>query len=227
MKIIVFSDVHGNKVVLEKLFTATSNMNIDKYFHCGDIFGYFYSQKEVIKLFLQHNVISLMGNHDHYFIDLFDKKIELSTLEAYGNSYSKNILSMDKDSIKYIRDLPISYELNYNSKKIMFYHGSPYNPLEGRIYPDKIEELKNYVESDVLFLGHTHYKMRGKLKATEILNPGSIGLPRDSKGFGYIYGDLLKWEFSFENLEINIEEILDQINDDDSIKEKIKFILKR
>lgn len=227
MRIVVFSDVHGNSLALKEMFLMCQKYNITKYIHCGDIFGYFYNQKEVIDLFIKNDVISIMGNHDKYFLDFYDHQIDSSVLEKYGHSYDINRKELDFKYIQYVRKLPLFYQMEYNNLKIMFYHGSPTNPLEGRHYPDKTESLEKYNLSNVLFLGHTHYRMKFRTKDALVLNPGSLGLPRDSNGFSFLLCDLSKMEFEFLNININFVDLMSEIPDNDTIKEDIYKVLNR
>ena len=56
-------------------------------------------------------------------------------------------------------------------------HGSPGNPNE-YVYPDDISKTLLSGEN-VLVLGHTHYPAIGRFDEGLVLNPGSVGQPRD------------------------------------------------
>ena len=48
MKILFFSDFHGNKYVLPGLVKLIDKIKPDQIVFCGDIFGYYYYYDEVI-----------------------------------------------------------------------------------------------------------------------------------------------------------------------------------
>ena len=59
------------------------------------------------------------------------------------------------------------------------YHGSPTDYYNEYIYPDNKGFQLGNVNTPFLFMGHTHYVMEKKICDTMVINPGSIGQPRD------------------------------------------------
>lgn len=53
------------------------------------------------------------------------------------------------------------------------------------MYPDTDVNESLYHPYDFVILGHTHYQMYRKPDRTVLLNPGSLGQPRDGKGYSY------------------------------------------
>ena len=91
--------------------------------------------------------------------------------------------------------------------KISLFHGSPWDPLQGYIYPDYPgfgEFLR--IDSDLFFLGHTHYPLYKKIGNKGIINPGSVGLPRngDSRAQAAIFDSRSGVEFIKENYNIDL-----------------------
>ena len=56
MKIVFFSDIHGNKYVIPAFLREIKKENPDKIVFCGDIFGYYYYQNEIIN-FLETQIL--------------------------------------------------------------------------------------------------------------------------------------------------------------------------
>jgi putative phosphoesterase len=73
-------------------------------------------------------------------------------------------------------------EKDVDGIKIMLAHGSPKSFFD-YIYPDtpagRLEELTEGVSCDYLAVGHTHKPAILKTRRMAILNPGSVGQPRD------------------------------------------------
>lgn len=232
MKIVFFSDAHGNIYAVESFLLDIANKNIDLVIFGGDVFGYYYNQDEIINKFRSCNIKMLLGNHDKMFLDLLYSKIEEDTLiKKYGNSYKDIKNKISKDNIDFLKRLESKYVLKINNMKIAFVHGSIDNPLEGRIYPDTaIENEDFYIEYDYVFCGHTHHKMIRKLYNTVIVNPGSIGQQRDGKGCSYVTFDTITRELDINIISYDVNSLIEQIelNEDDFIiKEKLKEVLKR
>jgi len=230
MKIVVFSDIHGNYKALEALLKETSDLNIDKYIHCGDIFGYLYDQSMIIDKFTSMtNLISILGNHDLIFLKLSQQKEILESLvEKYGISYKINFKKITESQLNYIKYLPTLYSLQYNNLKIGFFHGSPFDLLEGRIYPDsEIDARIGCLDYDIIFLGHTHYRMHRKIGEIDIYNPGSLGFPRDGLGFGYILADLDTGKIEFKDINLQTLEVVNMINNNDEKKDVFVNVLSR
>jgi predicted phosphodiesterase len=58
-------------------------------------------------------------------------------------------------------------------------HGSPWDPLQGYIYPDADLSPFRALPYDFVFMGNTHRPFIKKLGKITVVNVGSCGLPRD------------------------------------------------
>ena len=90
-----------------------------------------------------------------------------------------------------MRRLPLYYEMEADGLKLGFFHGSPRDYQNDRIYPDTEitdkEELKLFGKYDYVFSGHTHHKLIKQFGKTILINPGSAGQPRgDSRSMAII-----------------------------------------
>lgn len=230
MKFIIFSDIHGNQYAFNAFLKEIKQVDYDKIIFCGDIFGYYYGQQEIIDCLEKiENLIWIQGNHDSYAVEAYYDKSKVQALvEKYGHSYERMFDYLDSRYLKRIERLPIMYELEADKKKIGIFHGTPDNILEGRLYPkDSITNLKPYQNYDYVILGHTHFKMMRRCKDTIILNPGSLGQQRDGRGFGYMILDTGKNTVEFRNIEYSKEKLYEEIEKYDSGMDKLKEILER
>ncbi len=229
MKICFFSDIHGNIFSFKEFLKDIKDRDIDLIVFGGDFFGYYYYVNEIIDEVRKRNIISILGNHDRYFLDLLENKIDENWLiSKYGNTYKNIINRISKANLKYILNLPIKYEIKYNELKIGFFHGSPDEPLWGRIYPDTdIKTLNKIEEYNIVFLGHTHHKMIKKAGNTIIINPGSLGQQRDGKGTSYVLFDTETLDTKFIIVEYNVYELIEKINLYDRDNDRLKEVLLR
>lgn len=230
MRICFFSDIHGNKYVLENFFSQVMNYSIDCMVFCGDVFGYYYYQDEILTTFrMIDNLYCILGNHDKLFLDLFDRKIEKTSINsAYGNSYYLCLDSVSINNINYVRMWPKMWELNIDGLHLAAFHGSPTNPLNGRIYPDTpLENFSLPKRYSHIILGHTHHKMVRQWGDTILLNPGSIGQQRDGKGCSYLLLDTQAKTYEFHICNFSISKLEKDVLKFDTGNKKLIEVLKR
>ncbi len=225
MTIAVFSDIHGNVASLEKALKIMETLKPDQYLFLGDMAGYYYYQNESIKLLNSlDNLISIKGNHDEYFLKSLTNEGMLRKLdEKYGKSYSllhNNITEKSKNFFYNLSECEIN-------ERYEAYHGSPNNYLEEYVY----KETKIHLTTKVpfIFLGHTHYPMIKEVNDTLIVNPGSIGQPRDYNKGSFSMIDLkdkkvenIRYRYKKSQLEKRIIELNDNKYLQDVLKREEK-----
>jgi len=96
-----------------------------------------------------------------------------------------------------------------DGKTIAVYHGSPRSPLWEYVFPGTPREyLKSIIreaEADIVVLGHTHIPMIFEWKGKYIVNPGSVGQPRDGDPrAAYVLLDTEKMEIKLRRVEYDI-----------------------
>ena len=229
MKYIIFSDIHGNYEALLIMLNQIKTIEYDKIIFCGDIFGYYYEQDKVIDT-LQNisNLIWIKGNHDQYFVDaFFQPSMETELITRYGHSYDK-LSRFSNDILELVQCLPSMIELEDNGKKIGIFHGTPKDSLEGRLYPDnEIENLGDYDKYNVVIQGHTHCQMKRIIGNTLIINPGSVGQPRDGKNHCYVIFDSEAMSVEYHTFKMNYEKLYEEIDKRDPGLTKLKEVLER
>lgn len=230
MRFIVFSDLHGNSDALDAFLNQIQQESYDRLIFCGDIFGYYYNQHEIIARLEQlEDLIWLKGNHDEYFLELFyGKKPEDDFVKKYGHSYSDVKNRFSKSECEKIERLKSECVISEQDCKIGIFHGTPQNSLEGRLYPrDLIEDPQIYQQYDIVILGHTHCRMKRSEGNTLVVNSGSLGQPRDGSGFGYAVIDTTERMVQFENITLNTTALYGQIDQYDPELKKLKSVLER
>ncbi len=233
MKIIFFSDAHGNRYALDQFFKEIANVAYDKVIFGGDIFGYYYDQEYILNLLQEKNVHCLLGNHDKMFLDLIEGKAEEEFLvKKYGNSYKNIGTRISQKNIDFLYSLGSQYDMETDGLRLAFVHGSMVDVLNGRIYPDtKIENGIGYEGYDFVFAGHTHHKMVKRLgSGCTIINAGSIGQQRDGKGCSYVIFDTVGKSWRFKICDYPVERLLRDIGEreeTEGMKERLREVLIR
>ncbi|MBM4056005.1 MAG: metallophosphoesterase family protein [Planctomycetes bacterium] len=179
MKILIISDIHGNRAALN----AVLEEKADAIFCLGDMVNYGPYPKECIKIIRELTDKIVRGNHDN----AIGKNAECGCSEKYktlsdqGKIFTKTIL--DSHEKKFLANLPITMNIEMEGIKFLLSHGSPSGDIYKYLRPDVSDkELENELGdicADIVLIGHTHLPMKRKIKDVTIVNPGSVGQPRD------------------------------------------------
>lgn len=189
-KIGVIGDIHGNSFLLNKAveFLKTKNLSI---YSTGDIPGYDGNIDECVSILQYNDVITIKGNHDDWLED--DGRCSIT-------------------SYKYIKNLPVTYEIHTDIGTALLCHGMGTNNMS-KINPDDygyaIEtnfELQELIYSHYYLIinGHSHKKMARTISGLHLVNAGAL-IHQDP---GFIIIDLIKLEvefYIFVNNEIQYE----------------------
>jgi predicted phosphodiesterase len=180
MKICLFSDIHGNGHAFRQALPAMKNEGADLYLFLGDLCGYYFDQTEVFEgLMTLPNLVALRGNHDQIFLEILrgDEILRRDYLLKYGPSMEYLLERDYRDLTLWLSNLPGS-SLQFIDG-ISAAHGSPWEPVSGYVYPDTPLQpfLKEHAE--IFLLGHTHHPMEKRVEGKNIVNPGSLGQPRN------------------------------------------------
>lgn len=236
MKICFFSDIHGNGYAFDAFLTEIENRKPDIVIFGGDFAGYYYDADRIISKMRELRFICILGNHDQMLLELLDGKRKMEPLvEKYGRSYEMLAATLQKENEQFLRKLPLYYEMEADGLKLGFFHGSPRNFQNDRIYPDteildkkELELLENY---DYVFTGHTHHKLVKRFGKTILINPGSAGQQRDGKGTSYVLFDTKsrEWEICSFSYDVDrLERDIDRLEGDSpERKARLKEVLRR
>jgi len=193
-RILVISDIHGNMPALEQVIAHAGT--VDQIWCLGDIVGYGPYPNECIEFIRQFNpTISIMGNHDAASVG----SLSLSAFNhdaRLSSQWTTSVLS--HENLEYIKSLPQQAVVDHST----LVHGTPSNPLwEYMLDVYTAHKSFSLLKTPVCFVGHTHIpgifhlnqaslsvywvppdsKSPIVISANKqmIINPGSVGQPRD------------------------------------------------
>mgnify|MGYP002654512434 CR=1 FL=1 len=174
MKIGLLSDAHGNPSGLKNCLSFLERQNVEQIFFLGDAIGYLPRWAAVLELLQTANVFCLRGNHD---ARLFNGGALNDLSDAYQilPEYVQSILTYQP----WIETWPSWHSFSVGGKKLLFVHGSPFNHMEGYVYPWSSKKDFSTIDADVIFMGHTHRPFIELFEEKILVNVGSCGLPRD------------------------------------------------
>lgn len=186
MKILIISDIHANYEALKTLDALEKDY--DHLIFLGDIVDYGPCPKECINYIKRRAYKAVRGNHDNalaYNVDC-GCSYKYKHLSQASREYNKKLLD-DKD-ISYLAGLALSQMFNLDRYSFFMTHASPKGDLYKYLYPDLPDDIWiseiNGIDADFILLGHIHRPFVKKIGRMTVINPGSVGQPRDGKPGG-------------------------------------------
>ena len=177
MRILVIADIHSN---LEAFKAVLENVpDYDRALCVGDVVGYGPRPNECVDEVRALGADCVMGNHD--YASVTDVAAGFNPYAAYAVHYTHRKLT--EESMRYLEGLPWSSRFEAEGLSVAVYHGSPRAPLDEYVFPDYPSSTLSWflrqAGADVLVLGHTHMPMVRRIEGGVVVNPGSVGQPRD------------------------------------------------
>jgi predicted phosphodiesterase len=193
MRVLVISDIHANYTALEAVLKDAGQ--VDETWCLGDLVGYGPDPNAVVEEVRDiPNLTCILGNHDMAAIGKMP-------LEAFNGDARRSLIYHEK--VLFASNMDFMRSLSANVKvcgQATLAHGSPRDPLWEYILNALSARLNfDHFNTPWCFVGHSHIQCIfalnekndrvtfDKTKADEtvtlrpklILNPGSVGQPRD------------------------------------------------
>lgn len=182
MRIAILADIHGNAAALNAVLLAATRERADILCIAGDLVGYYYDPADVLLLLQAWEKYVIRGNHEDMLQRVVtDPEFRQKCLDKYGKGLETALDMLSTSQLDYLNALPATLRMDWDGVKVLMAHGAPWD-TNHYIYPDAPDEIWERLadsDADVLILGHTHYRMVKKIGNTCVINPGSVGQPRD------------------------------------------------
>ena len=123
--------------------------------------------------------------------------------------------------------LPTAYDFHLNKRNLFFCHGTPLDPLNGRRYPEDEWTPLECGSYDIVFCGHTHFRMVRQGDGNLWINVGSLGQPRDGNRSGALLFDTDTYEFDYIDVIYDKTALFLEIQQKDPYLPKLREILER
>ena len=175
-RLVVISDVHSNLEALRAVMGAVEGEDI----YClGDSVGYGASPNEVLQLLKEKGARAVMGNHDEAAVTgdtgRFNARAAMAVLWTRAR--------LAKESLDYLRGLPLEIREEFEGVKAYMAHGSPddriWEYVDPRTHGDLFSHYISKTGCALVGLGHTHVPFVWAGESGQVFNPGSVGQPRD------------------------------------------------
>jgi putative phosphoesterase len=173
MKLGLIADVHGNIAALEAVLTDMPP--VDAVLCAGDVVGYYPHPNQVCDRLRRLGAWVVRGNHDAYVSEHlpFDQAND----RAYRATWTRRHL--EPGHLAWLKTLPVEIDFKWGGRRVRLRHASPWDE-ETYLYPDSpaLRDLKLNA-AEILVVGHTHHPLAMHCGEGLLVNPGSIGQPRD------------------------------------------------
>ena len=175
MRIALLADVHANLPALEAVLKDVDNLGVDAIWVAGDLVGYNPWPNEVIRVLKDRKVRAIRGNHDR--AALSGDTSWFNELAAAAVRWTRIVLT--PASVGYLKLLDDRTRASTPEGVAAIYHGSPRNDDEYVLPWSVVDALMRMASAAFVVLGHTHVPMAFTSRYGVLVNPGSVGQPRD------------------------------------------------
>jgi predicted phosphodiesterase len=220
MRVAVLSDVHGNRHAFEAVLADVSAAGAEEIWSLGDLVGYGAEPDACVELARERCAVCLAGNHDLGVIgDL--PLVEFSRGAALAARWTQDILATE--NLEFLTRLaPEGVE-----GEVALYHASPRDPVWEYVLSALLAgQCLDQADRRVALVGHSHVALsfgrpgrdeevvglprehgeRVDLREGEwLLNPGSVGQPRDGDPrAAWLLLDTEAWTATWRRVEYDV-----------------------
>lgn len=196
MRYLIISDIHANLAAFEAVLNDAKG-RYDKVWCLGDIVGYGPHPNECIELLAGLDYLCIAGNHDWAILGKLDVD-DFNPDARHVSLWTRDVLT--ESNLRFVQDLPVAL---IQEEQFTLVHGSPRHPIwEYILYPAVAQVNFGHFSTRYCLVGHTHSPVifyapdnpdgisEAQVPSANngpealdsrrlILNPGSVGQPRD------------------------------------------------
>jgi predicted phosphodiesterase len=219
MRIAVLSDIHGNVHALDAVLADVEREDVHEVWCLGDVVGYGADPNDCCARMREQADVVLTGNHDMAVTGDLSLE-EFSRGAAIAARWTQEVLHPDHAA--WLR----SHSPEGEAREVGLYHASPRDPVWEYVLSSLLAELCfDAMTQRTAVVGHSHVALsfvrrEGEVATGEprrggdavdlssgewILNPGSVGQPRDGDSrAAWMLLDLDLWRAQWRRTEYDI-----------------------
>jgi predicted phosphodiesterase len=174
VRIALISDIHANLAALDAVLADLPA--VDRVVCCGDLVEYYDQPNEVCTRLRDRGVACIRGNHDAYVIGALIPSEEHRA--AFRTDWTR--ATLDPAHLEWLSSLDVEMRIEADGRPLRIRHANPWDE-ETYLYPDSYERFGRIelTRGEILAVGHTHRPLHIAIGDGWLVNPGSVGQPRD------------------------------------------------
>ncbi len=194
MRALVISDIHGNIEALRALEAQWGERVRDftQIICLGDLVDYGPNPGDVIDWVRSHATHVVRGNHDHAVATGESCRSAPFLLEASILTRERLQPTLSESHISYLGGLPLTDIVTdseqADSVGLHLVHASPSDPLYAYMPPTRTDDewssALGATGGETVLIGHTHLAFVRPVGKGLVINPGSLGMPKDGNPYG-------------------------------------------
>lgn len=206
MRILVVADIHANWTALSAI-----DEEFDACFCVGDIVDYGTQPKRCIDWVREHASVSVRGNHDHAVAQHVTPRSGGGFRLLAAATRPLHWKELEPESITWLAQLPVTQYVELGGHSFHLVHATPRDPMDEYLTKESewVQRLAGF-DADFILVGHTHIPMHIFAGATQLVNPGSVGQPRDGNTTAS-YAIIEDGAVELKRVEYDIDAELEQV----------------
>lgn len=207
MRILLLADIHSNWTALSAI-----EEEFDECLVVGDIVDYGTNPIPCVEWVQRHATYAVRGNHDHAVAQRVVGRGNsgFRRLAAVIRPYHWSVL--EPQHMKYLSRLPVTQYATIGEHRFLLVHATPHDPMDEylAVDPAQWKQRLQDVDADFVCVGHSHLPFCLDIDGIKVVNPGSVGQPRDGNPHAS-YAIIENGEVTHYRVEYDVEAALDQI----------------
>lgn len=215
MQVALMGDIHGNAHALKATLDAATCEGVERLLITGDLVGYYFEPMEVLSLIEPWDKLIVRGNHEEMLALACADASRIAAIESrYGSGLRLALEVLSDAQIEMLCQLPHPLKVEIDGVRILLCHGAPWDS-DQYVYPDAPRELLERCaepEVDIVVMGHTHYPMHLEINNRILVNPGSVGQPRNRRpGADWALLDTHSGKIEMRHEKYDIQALVDDV----------------
>jgi putative phosphoesterase len=176
MRVLLLADIHANWPALQVIREP-----FDVCVFLGDLVDYGPDPASCVEWVKTNARYAIRGNHDHAVAQ------RVFTTGKNGFRYLSGVtrtLTWDRlsaNQMRYLGSLPVTRFFTVGNARFFLVHATPSDPLDEYLGNDTVgwTQRLERIDADFICVGHTHQPYVLQVGGKTVINPGSVGQPRD------------------------------------------------
>jgi len=208
VRIGLISDIHANLPALEAVLDDMPP--VDDIICAGDVVGYNPWPRECLERVRAVSSFVVQGNHDRNVET--PHRYEHNEMAHAGLELAQ--MELSDEQREWLAELPERTEFAKDAYRLVHSHPDP-NRLGSYVRPAQFPKMRLYLDGHVgIVLGHTHIQHKATIDDRLIVNPGSVGQPRDrDERAAYAVLDTAADEVALRQVEYDINRVISRVEE--------------